>query len=153
MISHLCGVIKDVLLKVGKLYIPMDFVVLEMEEHQEIPIILGRPLLATASALINARKGRITLKVREEVVESIIFNALKYPSSTAQCYRVDLANESKSNLTLPPTSKQVPTHESEPLPLNLNTKQCYGEHNLPPSSDLDFEVGQHVTHSSSHLNL
>ncbi|XP_017972516.1 PREDICTED: uncharacterized protein LOC108661137 [Theobroma cacao] len=63
VIRHPCGVIKDGLLKVGKLYILVDFIVLEMEEDPEILIILGLLFLATAGALINVREGKITLKV------------------------------------------------------------------------------------------
>lgn len=37
------GVIEDVLVKVDKFFFPTDFVVLDMEEDREIPIILGRP--------------------------------------------------------------------------------------------------------------
>ncbi|XP_017970413.1 PREDICTED: uncharacterized protein LOC108660667 [Theobroma cacao] len=73
---HLCGIIEDVLLKVGKLYIPMDSIVLEMEEDQEVLIILGRLFLATVGAIINVKEGRKTFRVGEEAVESTIFNDL-----------------------------------------------------------------------------
>ncbi|KAJ9185398.1 hypothetical protein P3X46_005037 [Hevea brasiliensis] len=41
------GILENVPLKVGKFYIPVDFVILDMEEDSNIPIILGRPFLAT----------------------------------------------------------------------------------------------------------
>ncbi|KAL0341409.1 UNVERIFIED_CONTAM: hypothetical protein Sradi_4657700 [Sesamum radiatum] len=41
------GIIEDVLVKVGKFVIPVDFVVLDMEEDANTPLILGRPFLAT----------------------------------------------------------------------------------------------------------
>ena len=41
------GVIKDVLVKVDKFIFPADFIVLVMDEDEEIPLILGRPFLAT----------------------------------------------------------------------------------------------------------
>ena len=41
------GIIEDVLVKVDKFIFPMDFVVLDMEEDRESPIILGRPFVAT----------------------------------------------------------------------------------------------------------
>ena len=47
------GVIEDVLAKVDKFIFPVDFVVLDMEEDWEIPLILGRPFLATGRALIE----------------------------------------------------------------------------------------------------
>ena len=45
--------IEDVLVKVEKLIFPVDFIVLDMEEDQDISIILGRPFLATGRTLIN----------------------------------------------------------------------------------------------------
>ncbi|XP_061364905.1 uncharacterized protein LOC133308309 [Gastrolobium bilobum] len=42
------GVIEDVLVKADKFIFPADFIVLDMEEESEIPLILGRPFLATA---------------------------------------------------------------------------------------------------------
>ncbi|RYR29961.1 hypothetical protein Ahy_B01g054663 [Arachis hypogaea] len=47
------GVVENVLVKVGNYFFPTDFVILEMEESHLHPIILGRPFLATARALID----------------------------------------------------------------------------------------------------
>ena len=57
------GVIEDVLVKVDKLIFPADFIVLDMEEDKDIPIILGRPFLATGNAIINVPKGELSLQV------------------------------------------------------------------------------------------
>ena len=47
------GIIEDILVKVDKFIFPADFVVLDMEEDQEVPLILGRPFLAMGRALID----------------------------------------------------------------------------------------------------
>ncbi|XP_056685817.1 uncharacterized protein [Spinacia oleracea] len=57
------GKIDDVPLRVGGLVIPVDFVVLDIDEDVHVPIILGRPFLATAGAIIDVKQGNITLKV------------------------------------------------------------------------------------------
>ena len=44
--------IEDVLAKIDKFIFPADFIFLDMEEDKEIPIILGRPFLATGMAMI-----------------------------------------------------------------------------------------------------
>ena len=44
--------IEDVLVKVDKFIFPIDFIVLDMEEDKEIPIILGRLFLAIGNAMI-----------------------------------------------------------------------------------------------------
>ncbi|XP_061363509.1 uncharacterized protein LOC133307102 [Gastrolobium bilobum] len=41
------GIIEDVLVKVDKFIFPADFIVLDMEEESEMPLMLGRPFLAT----------------------------------------------------------------------------------------------------------
>ncbi|XP_058759898.1 uncharacterized protein LOC131633204 [Vicia villosa] len=41
------GIVEDVLVKIDKFVFPVDFVILEMPEDEEIPIILGRPFLET----------------------------------------------------------------------------------------------------------
>jgi alanine-alpha-ketoisovalerate/valine-pyruvate aminotransferase len=50
-----------VLVKVGKFKFPVDFVILEMEEDDIVPIILGRPFLATARAVIDVHDNKLTL--------------------------------------------------------------------------------------------
>jgi hypothetical protein len=42
------GIIEDILVQVGKFFVPDDFVVMEMEEDNQVPIILERQFLATA---------------------------------------------------------------------------------------------------------
>ena len=51
-LKHPRGVIEDVLIKIDKFIFLTDFIVLDMEEDKEIPIILGRPFLATSRAMI-----------------------------------------------------------------------------------------------------
>ena len=52
-LKHPRGIIEDVLVKVDKFIFPADFIVLDMEEDKEIPIILGRPFLETGRAMID----------------------------------------------------------------------------------------------------
>ncbi|XP_075499196.1 uncharacterized protein LOC142537576 [Primulina tabacum] len=60
------GIVEDVLVKVDKFIFPADFVILDMEEDQETPLIFGRPFLATEKALIDVHKGELTLRVGGE---------------------------------------------------------------------------------------
>ena len=54
--AHPEGVLEDVLIKVGKFIFPVDFVIMDMEEDTEVPLLLGRPFLATIAALIDVKK-------------------------------------------------------------------------------------------------
>ncbi|CAM8938384.1 unnamed protein product [Rhodiola kirilowii] len=60
------GVLRDVPIKVGKFFIPVDFYVLEMEVEQEMPVILGRPFLNTVEAVIRCGEGSIELKIGDD---------------------------------------------------------------------------------------
>ena len=55
-------VIEDVMVKVDKFIFLADFIVLDMEEDKEIPIILVRPFLATGEALIDVQKRELKLR-------------------------------------------------------------------------------------------
>ena len=62
------GTVEDVLIQVDKFYYPVDFVVLDTEPAATganyVPIILGRPFLATSNAIINCRHGVMQLTFR-----------------------------------------------------------------------------------------
>ena len=50
------GILEDVLIKVGKFIFPMDFVVIDIDEDKQVPLLLGRPFLPTRAALIDVKK-------------------------------------------------------------------------------------------------
>ncbi|KAI3451369.1 hypothetical protein Pfo_008034 [Paulownia fortunei] len=60
-LTYLREVVEDVFIKVDKFIFPADFVVLDMEEDQEILLILGRPFLAVGRALIDVQHSELTL--------------------------------------------------------------------------------------------
>ena len=72
------GIVEDVLVKIDKFYYPVDFVVLNTEpiasEPDHVPIILGRPFLATANAIINCRNGIMQLTFGNMTLELNIFH-------------------------------------------------------------------------------
>lgn len=65
------GRIENVLIKVKDFFIPVDFIVLDMKEDVHLPIILGRPFLATAGTLIDVQEGIIKFRVNDE---ELVFN-------------------------------------------------------------------------------
>ena len=69
-----------------KFIFPADFIILDMQEDKEVPIILGRPFLATGRAMINVQKDELRLRVQEEEVTFNVFNAIKYPHDTYNCF-------------------------------------------------------------------
>nr|GEY82201.1 reverse transcriptase domain-containing protein [Tanacetum cinerariifolium] len=65
-ISKPTGVAENVFVKVGKFYFPVDFVVLDFITDPRVPLILGRPCLSTAHALIDVYEGEIILRHDEQ---------------------------------------------------------------------------------------
>nr|GEV02938.1 reverse transcriptase domain-containing protein [Tanacetum cinerariifolium] len=61
-ISNPTGVAENVFIKVGKFYFPADFVILDFVADPRVPLILGRPFLSTAQALMDVYEGEITLR-------------------------------------------------------------------------------------------
>ncbi|KAH9744107.1 hypothetical protein KPL70_003546 [Citrus sinensis] len=71
------GKIEDVLVKVDKFIFPVDFIVLDFEADKEVPIILGRPFLATGKTLINVQKGELTMRVNDQQVTFNVLEAMR----------------------------------------------------------------------------
>ncbi|XP_016173036.1 uncharacterized protein LOC107615491 [Arachis ipaensis] len=70
------GMVENVLVKVGRYFLPTDFVILEMEESYLHPIILGKLFLATAKALIDVEKGELILRIHDEQLTFHVFKPL-----------------------------------------------------------------------------
>ncbi|XP_047952285.1 uncharacterized protein LOC125197659 [Salvia hispanica] len=70
-VSYPRGIVKDILVKVNDFFFPVDFVVLDMEEDRNVPLILGRPFLATGKTMIDVQKRELTLRLNDE---SVIFH-------------------------------------------------------------------------------
>ena len=67
------------LVKVDKFIFRVDFVVLDIEEDKEVPIILGRPFLIIGRAIIDVHDGSLTLWVNDEEIHFNIFKAMHDP--------------------------------------------------------------------------
>ena len=78
------GIVEDVLIKVGDFVFPVDFIILETQPvvnpNGQIPVILGRPFLATSNALINCRNGLMKLTFGNMTIDLNVFNVGEPPS-------------------------------------------------------------------------
>ena len=74
------GILEDVVVKVRKFVFPVDFVVVQIEEDTQVPLLLGRPFLATGAALIDVQKGELTLRVGDEAMHFNINRSLEHPN-------------------------------------------------------------------------
>ncbi|PIN19118.1 hypothetical protein CDL12_08207 [Handroanthus impetiginosus] len=106
------GIIEDILVKVDKFIFPADFVVLDMEVDIEVPIILGRPFLATGRTLIDVKKGELTMRVQDQQITFNVFKAMNFPNESDECFAVSLfdnfaGNESIAEKPLDPLERAL----------------------------------------------
>jgi hypothetical protein len=87
------GIVEDVLLQVDRFIYPVDFIVLDtqpVETCNSIPIILGRPFLATSNALINCMNGVMKLSFGNMTLEMNVFNIYKQSGDDNDLQEADL---------------------------------------------------------------
>ncbi|XP_019259413.1 PREDICTED: uncharacterized protein LOC109237547 [Nicotiana attenuata] len=128
------GVIEHVLVRVDKFILPMDFVILDCEVDCEVPIILGRPFLATSKDLCDVEAGELTFRVGDK---NVVFHVCKYmrqPKSKEVCSFVDLVTDvtvddtsSKLNSVPDPSAPSAPVApagQSEEPDLTTDTAEA-----------------------------
>ena len=127
------GTIEDVLIQVDRFYYPVDFVVLDTEpiavRANHVPIILGRPFLATSNAIINCQNRVMQLTFGNMTLELNIFHLSKrhMHSEEDDCEEVciidaimeEQANEQQVQDLLTPELSECPEEQQEPQGMSL----------------------------------
>ncbi|XP_075091990.1 uncharacterized protein LOC142172113 [Nicotiana tabacum] len=88
-VKRLTGILDDVLVQVGKFVFPADFVILNCQVDEEIPIILGRPFLTTRRALIDCETGELKMRLNNEEIIFNVQQSIRRPSEFANCSLVE----------------------------------------------------------------
>ncbi|XP_016195524.1 uncharacterized protein LOC107636536 [Arachis ipaensis] len=97
------GVIENLLVKVDKFIFPADFVILDLDEEGGNSIILGRPFLATAKAIIDVEQGELTLRMHDESITLNVFPEIQHSNEKKDCMEInkeDLQWKEEANKTL-----------------------------------------------------
>ena len=93
------GIAEDIPVRVRDYFIPVDFVVLDMEISKETPLILGRPFLSTAVAHIDVGVGEIRFNINGKE-EKFLFRPKK-----EQCSMIDITSgprtQKETKVTIP----------------------------------------------------
>ncbi|GKC18258.1 reverse transcriptase domain-containing protein [Tanacetum coccineum] len=88
------GIAENMLVEVGKFTFPVDSVILEMEEDSKVPLILGRPFLHTADAIIRVKQKQLNLGVGTERMTFSIDSVMKHSySNNDTCFSIDVIDE------------------------------------------------------------
>ena len=130
------GVLEDVLVKVGKFIFPVDFVIMKMEEDTQVPILLGRPFLATGAALIDVQKGELALRVGDEAVHFNLNKSLEQPDVDAE---ISMAVENSSPISVELNSDCNLHHSINEIEMNFQYLESI-DYELLPSSWQNIEA-------------
>ncbi|GJV68904.1 reverse transcriptase domain-containing protein [Tanacetum coccineum] len=88
------GVAENMLVQVGKFVFPVDFVILEMEEDNKFPLILGRPFLHTANVIIKVKNKELNLGVGDDRITFLIDKTMQHSHSNDDtCFRIHVIDE------------------------------------------------------------
>ncbi|GJS98808.1 reverse transcriptase domain-containing protein [Tanacetum coccineum] len=144
------GIAENMLVEVGKFTFPVDFVILEMEEDSKIPLILGRPFLHTADAVIRVKQKQLTLGVGTERVIFNIDSALKHSySNNDTCFSIDVIDEileedfdallNKGTMATDENSESETEEEPEFEKITINTDYKINMSLEEPPMDLELK--------------
>ena len=125
------GVLEDVLVKVGKFSFLVDFMVMKMEEDNQVPLLLGRPFLATGAALIDVQNGELTLRVGNEAMHFNLNKSLTQSDVDAENYDV--------------------VDNSSPISFDL-ISNCNLQHSIN-ENDMNFQYLESVDYELLHSSL
>ncbi|XP_027122240.1 uncharacterized protein [Coffea arabica] len=135
-IRYSLGVLENVLLKIQKCIIPVNFVALDMEEDISIPIILGRPFLATAGTIIDVKNGKLKFQIGEE--EGCKRRMMKKENYRPNIWMHNLfigrgmfENLGQEKRLPPPSEIETPKLELKPLPNHLKYEFLGENETLP----------------------
>ncbi|GJS44802.1 reverse transcriptase domain-containing protein [Tanacetum coccineum] len=90
-ISTPTGIAEDVFVKVGTFFFPADFVVVDYIADPRVPLILGRPFLRTARALIDVHGEQMTLRHDDQSITFKVGDTKTFSYNTIESVnRVDV---------------------------------------------------------------
>ncbi|GJW15705.1 reverse transcriptase domain-containing protein [Tanacetum coccineum] len=92
--QHPIGIAKNMLVEVGKFTFPVDFIILEIEKDNKVPLILGRPFLHTIDLVIRVKQKQLNLGVGTERMTFHIDSVMKHSySNDDTCFSIDVIDE------------------------------------------------------------
>jgi len=89
-------IVDDVLMKVQKFLLHVDFEILNCVVDKEIPIILGRPFHAIGRAIIDSKRYEIKFRVNDEEVTFQVIKVMKLPHAYESISVIDVVDEVKA---------------------------------------------------------
>ncbi|KAJ9556957.1 hypothetical protein OSB04_011571 [Centaurea solstitialis] len=148
-IKYPVGIAEDVTVRVDKFVFPADFVILDIKDEVKVPLILGRPFLNTASAVIHVAKRELSLGTGEDRITLSIDGTLDCDESINNLDSIDdftepfelelndhlfesgeLEDEFKE-IRVRTSLEEPPNLELKDLPEHLDYQYLEGNNSLP----------------------
>ena len=85
--------VEDVLVKVDKFIFLMDFVVMFIEEDNEVPLILNRPFMKTTRVIVDVDEGKLKTRAQDNEATFNIFYGLKHSNAGKDFLQTDTTKE------------------------------------------------------------
>ncbi|MDV3181130.1 MAG: retropepsin-like aspartic protease [Candidatus Phytoplasma australasiaticum] len=92
------GILCGVLVHVGRFIFPADFVILDFQVDFEVPIILGRPLLAISRTLVDIKQVELTFRLNTKEVKFSVRAAMRRPKELTVMSNFDVEEDSLSEI-------------------------------------------------------
>ncbi|KAG8498696.1 hypothetical protein CXB51_005123 [Gossypium anomalum] len=130
------GIIEDVLVKIDKFIFPVDFVVLDIDEDSDIPLILGRPFLATARTIIDVGTSESILRVGDDTIKLQARDSAHISSNRDDC----LSSADMNNIMAQTSFQETPRKNEKPK-VHDESKRHHDEYR---GETKQFKVGDKV---------
>ena len=101
MVRYPTGIIENIPVKTWNYFIPVGFVVLDMEVDTKTPLILGRPFLSTANTHIEVGAGVIQLNINGQKEKFAFKPKVEQCSQVKEVHRKKKAKKEAKKLSLP----------------------------------------------------
>ncbi|KAK5775275.1 hypothetical protein PVK06_043148 [Gossypium arboreum] len=141
------GIIEDMPVKIDKFIFPVDFIILDIEEDSNTPLILGRPFVATAKTTIDVDIGDLTLRVGDKTLTLQACNS----DNTSEIEGDRLNHSIKADHMIQPTLQEISLKEVHE-PLSNNSKGSIHEERRLQIEELD-EWRTHKSRTHDKLKL
>jgi len=90
------GVVEDLLVKVRQFTFPTNFVIMDIEEDAEIPLILGRSFMLIANCMVDMGKGNLEMSVDDQKVAFNLFDVVKHSKDRNVCSKIEKIENEKA---------------------------------------------------------
>nr|GEU28967.1 reverse transcriptase domain-containing protein [Tanacetum cinerariifolium] len=130
-VTYLMGIAEDVIVNVDKFNFLANFVLVDFNANLMVPIILGRPFLCTAKALVDLYKEKLTLRIRNEDTTS--HSDLSLPNYESFSFDIDHQEEKSSGSSTSRSDHSLLNYEAFCFYIDHHEKKSSGS--ITPHSD------------------